>query len=253
MKFSLKVNGKVETVDVDPATFSEQLARMAEFSTRVQTLAIARMPFDLLLLYRPEVDGASHQYLGRPEGESVIRTAFVLADHAVAAVADALETTDALIVTGDHGMAVVEREVRLNTLLAEKGFAPRWRAFTAGNLAHLYRFDEPDDTDAVIAMLTATGFFERVEKRGLNAHRNSGDIMAWGWPNIAFSAMDAQPSVIAVTRGQHGALNTHRELHPAFFAYGAGVQPGALGEIAQTRIARYVAGLLGIDAPIGAD
>jgi hypothetical protein len=242
-----------EEVAIDPATYTEQLERLAAFMTHVQTLAIERMPFDLLLLYRSEIDGSSHQYLGRPEGEPVIRTAFGLADRAVAAAADALDTTDALLVMGDHGLAVVEREVRLNTLLAEKGFAPRWRAFTAGNLAHLYRFDEPDDTDALLAMLTATGYFERVEKRGLNAHRNSGDLVAWGWPNIAFSAMDAQPSVIAVTHGQHGALNTHRELHPAFFAYGAGVQPGPLGEIAQTRIARYVAGLLGIEPPMGAE
>jgi len=242
-----------EEVDAGRDTYVEQLQRLAAFTTRIQTLAITRMPFDLLLLYRSEVDAASHRYLGTAEAEPVIATAFGLADRGVAAVAEVLEPSDALVVTGDHGMAVVEREVRVNTLLAEKGFAPRWRAFAAGNLAHLYRFDEPDDTAALMAMLTTTGYFERVEKRSPDMHRNAGDVLAWGWPNIAFSAMNDQPSVIAVTRGQHGALNVHRELHPAFFAYGAGVRPGALGEIGQTRIARYVAGLLGIAPPRAAD
>ena len=171
-----------------------------------------------------------------------MRAAFEAADRAVAAIADALNEDDALIVTGDHGLMSTTREVRINTLLADRGFAPRWRAYTSGAFAHLYRFDGEDDSDAVVALLESTGLFERVEKKSATSHRNSGDIIAWGFPDVAVLADDASTR----DAGQHGALNTHRELHPPLFAVGRGVPAGVLGEIAQTKIARFVAELLGV-------
>jgi hypothetical protein len=98
-------------------------------------------------------------------------------------------------------------------------------------------------------MLTETKLFERVEKKSAASHRNSGDVMAWAYPNVALTSMDAGPFA---PHGQHGALNTHREMHPVLFAIGTGVPHGALGEIKQTRIARFVAQLLGIAPPSGA-
>ncbi len=243
-----------EMLDVDAATFTEQLDRLADFYTRAQTMTIARMPFDLLLAYQAQVDVALHGFLGAPDGDSVLRAAFVASDRAVAAIAEALQPEDALVVTGDHGLVVVEREVRLNRLLADHGFAPRWRAYSSGAFAHLYRFSEPDDSDAVAAMLNASGLFERVEKKTAASHRNAGDLMAWGFPDVAVIPEDLSPAIVTPKpHGQHGGLNTHRELHPPLFAIGQGVPVGALGEIAQTKIARFVAGLLGITAPAGAD
>ena len=243
-----------EMLDVDVETFVEQLDRLADFYTRAQTTTIARVPFDLLLGYHAEVDVAAHEFLGAPSGEAVLRAAFVAADRAIAAIAEQLQPEDALIVTGDHGLVVVEREVRLNQLLADHGFAPRWRAYSSGAFAHLYRFSEPDDTDAVAAMLTGSGFFERVEKKTAASHRHSGDLLAWGFPDVAVIPEDLSPAVVTPEpHGQHGGLNTHRELNPPFFAIGQGVPAGSLGEIAQTKIARFVAGLLGIEAPAGAD
>jgi predicted AlkP superfamily pyrophosphatase or phosphodiesterase len=242
-----------EMLDVDAATFTEQLDRLADFYTRAQTTTIARVPFDLLLGYHAEVDVAAHQFLGAPNGEPVLRAAFVAADRAIAAIAEQLQPEDALIVTGDHGLVVVEREVRLNQLLADHGFAPRWRAYSSGAFAHLYRFSEPDDSDAVAAMLTGSGLFERVEKKTAASHRNSGDLMAWGFPNVAVMPEDLSPAVITPEpHGQHGGLNAHRELNPPFFAIGQGVPAGSLGEIAQTKIARFVAELMGIAAPAAA-
>jgi predicted AlkP superfamily pyrophosphatase or phosphodiesterase len=242
-----------EELDVDAATFTEQLNRLADFYTRAQTTTIARVPFDLLLGYHAEVDVASHGFLGTPNGEPVLRAAFVAADRAIAAIAEQLQPEDALIVTGDHGLVVVEREVRLNRLLADHGFALRWRAYCSGAFAHLYRFSEPDDSDAVAAMLNESGLFERVEKKNAASHRNSGDLIAWGFPNVSVMPEDLSPAVIRPKpHGQHGGLNTHRELNPPFFAIGQGVPVGSLGEIAQTKIARFVAGLLGIAAPAAA-
>jgi len=212
------------------------------------------MPFDLLLAYHPEVDTASHKYLGAPEGERVLRAAFVAADRGVAAIAESLEPDDALVVTGDHGLVTVTREVRINALLAERGFAPRWHAYSSGAFAHLYRFDEPDDSDAVVAMLNATGLFERIEKKSATSHPKSGDVMAWGWPDVAVMQDGASPAIVTPQpHGQHGGLNTHRELHPPLFAIGRGVTAGPVGEVAQTKIARFVSGLLGIAPPMNAE
>ncbi len=243
-----------ERAGVDAQTFTEQLARLGDFFTRAQTAAIRHMSFDLLLAYQPVVDGAMHSYLGAPEGESVIRAAFVAADHTVAEIGGLLDSSrDALIVTGDHGLVPTLRDVRPNRMLADAGFAPRWQAYVSGSVAHFYRFSGDDDSDAVVAMLNASGLFELVEKKTAASHRNSGDIVAIAQPDIDLSASSDAPAVAkADSGGHHGGLNTHRELHPAFLASGAGIPKGDLGEIAQTSIARFVSQLLGIQPPTSA-
>jgi hypothetical protein len=146
------------------------------------------------------------------------------------------------------------REVRPNRLLADAGFAPRWRAYVNGSVAQIYRFSGNDDSDAVVAMLNASGFFELVEKKSAASHRNSGDILAIAQVDTELSASSDAPALVTTVRGgHHGGLNTHRELHPAFLAAGAGVPTGDLGEIAQTRIARFVARLRGIQPPAAAE
>lgn len=226
---------------LDPQSFSEQVHRLTEFLTQAQTLAIRRMPFDLLLLYQPAIDEASHAYLGR--NDTVVREAFVAGDRALAAVGALLDPArDAFVVTGDHGLMKIEREIRLNRLLGDAGFAPQWRAFAAGYVAHLYGSGEPNQ---VVNMLTASGYFERVEKKTAASHRNSGDIVVYALPGNALSSSNDSPAVRPRDGGgQHGALSTHRELHTVLFATGAGVPKGSFGEIAQTSIARFVSELL---------
>jgi predicted AlkP superfamily pyrophosphatase or phosphodiesterase len=231
----------------------EQNDRLAAFLTRVQTTTIQRMPFDLLLIYQPEIDSASHQFLG--ENVDNVHAAWVAADRDLAAIRDSLDLTrDALVVTGDHGMAHVDTELHVGRLLADAGLAPRWRAYATGHLAHLYRFGEPDDTASVVKMLTDSGYFEKVEAKTAAMHRNAGDIVATSFTHIAMNASDKAPVTISPDyHGQHGGLNTHRELHTLFFATGAGVPRATLGEISQTKIARYVATLLGIQPPSSAE
>ncbi|HEX6642919.1 MAG TPA: alkaline phosphatase family protein [Thermoanaerobaculia bacterium] len=243
-----------EALHVDAATFVEQLERLADFYTRAQTITIAREQFDLLVMYQPEIDAAAHVYLGAPGGDSVMRAAFIAADRAVATIAESLEADDALVVTGDHGLVVVQREVHINRLLAERGFAPRWHAYSSGAFAQLYRFDGPDDSDAVVAMLNETGLFERIEKKSATSHRNAGELMAYGFPDVAVMQDDRAPAIgTPEPHGQHGGLNTHRELHPPLFAIGQGVVSGNVGEVPQTKIARYIAALLGIAPPNAAE
>jgi predicted AlkP superfamily pyrophosphatase or phosphodiesterase len=242
-----------EMADIDPTTFAEQIEHAADFLTRAQTLTIRTMPFDLLLAYQPQVDEAQHNFLGYDE--SVVHNAFVTADRAVQAIRASLDPArDALVVTGDHGLIGFEHEVRMNHLLAEKGFAPRWRAYTSGSVAQLYRFSEPDDSDAVVQMLTATGWFERIEKKSAASHRNAGDIIATALPDFELSASANEPTLAEPqSYGHHGSLNTHRELHTLIFAVGPGVPRGSFGEISQTKIARFVSGLLGIQPPNAAE
>ena len=233
-----------EQSDIDPATFAEQLERLAEFLTRAQTLTLQRMQFDLLLAYQPVVDAALHNFLGA--NDEVIRRAYVAADRAAAAVGSQLDASrDALVIAGDHGLVPIERAVRLNALLTKHGFAPRWRAYTANNVAHLYRFSGDDDSEALIAALQATGYFERIERR---QHRNSGDVIITSYPGISLNDAFEEPvEVQPHNLGHHGALNTHRELHAALFASGLGVTPGDVGEVQQTEIAGFVKGLLGME------
>jgi hypothetical protein len=235
-----------EQADIDPATFAEQLERLAEFVSRAQMVTIQRMPFDLLLAYQPIVDTAMHNFLGYDD--TVIRRAFVAADRAAAAVGSQLDANrDALVITGDHGLVRVERAVHLNALLTQHGFAPRWRAYTSNNLAHLYRFSGEDDSDALVRMLTATGYFERIEKKSAAMHRNSGDVVVTSFPQISLKdSFDEPVEAKPLSYGHHGALNTHRELHAVLFASGAGTPRGDMGEVAQTEIAGFVKGLLGI-------
>jgi hypothetical protein len=242
--------------------FIEQTNRLADFMTRAQVLTIQRMPFDLLLVYQPNIDTASHT---RFNEAPVIRAAYVASDRAVAAIRAALDPArDALLVTGDHGMVPVDTEVHLNFLLAGSGF----RAFASGNVAHLYG---RGDADAAIAKLNATGLFEQVTKKNVgaaapsgtataegsgrhNAHRSSGDIVAYSKTNVLLSPSEDAPAIgKASSAANHGALNVHRELHTLLFATGAGAPRTLPAEIAQTKIARLVSQLLGIQPPAAAE
>ncbi|HET7436527.1 MAG TPA: alkaline phosphatase family protein, partial [Thermoanaerobaculia bacterium] len=233
---------------IDDTTAIEQMDRLANYLADATLLTIQRMPFDLLLAYEPAVDEAMHQYL-LPRGARVQRAAFVTSDVIAGRVADALDPSrDALVVTGDHGLAAIDTEVHLNALLGNA--YPHWRAYGSGNNAHLYRAGGPDDTAAVVKLLTDSGYFERVETKTPQHHRNAGDIIVYAYPNIALSMSDQPP--VRVTPdyfGQHGGLNTHREFHTVLFALGAGVTHKDAGEIQQTWIARYVSMLLGIEPP----
>ena len=244
-----------DLAEIGARTFIEQVERISDFFTRVQVLTIQRMEFDLLLAYQPHIDEAAHEYLGRPGGDAVVRAAYESADRALAAILAALDLSrDALVVTGDHGMLPVDTLVRTNRLLADAGLTPRWRAFASGQIAHLYRFAEPDDTAAVVAMLQASGHFERVETKTPASHPNTGDVVVTARPNVVLSpSSDAPAAGPSSSAGAHGGLNAHRGLHTALFAIGVGTPRGSMGDVSQKRIARFVSALLGIGAPAAAE
>lgn len=245
---------------IDPATYSEQQQRLAAWLTRVTLLAMQRMPFDLLLAYQPILDGAEHawriettrQRFGTPEamaaGERVRATAYASFDEAVRKIRGAIDvTTDALIVTGDHGLAPYDTEVRLGALLPAN-----WRAFSNGHVSHLYRFGEGDDVEKVAALLAelkspdGEPVLERIVRRTATSHRNSGDLVVYAWPRFVLTNTSGDLFSRAASSGQHGGLTTHPEFDTTLAAAGkaAGVQ--RLERIHQTEIAPWVVTLLGL-------
>ncbi|MEA2489594.1 MAG: hypothetical protein QOH21_1386 [Acidobacteriota bacterium] len=239
--------------DANADSFMQQSDRLAYFLARVHALALQSMPADLFLLYQPGIDEAQHQFLGTEP--RVVRRAFETADRTLNQVAALLDySRDALIVTGDHGLGRVESELRINRVLAENGLAPRWRAYTSGSVAQVYRFGEPDDTDAVAALFARIPQIDRVERKTAASHRNSGDLTVYTLPSVAAGASSEAPALGPADHpGQHGGWNTHRELHTILFARGQGVAQGDFGELSQTKIARFVSALLGMAPPAAAE
>ncbi len=242
-----------ETAEIDPDTFAQQIERLARFVTGAQILAIEQMDFDLLLAYQPQIDEASHNFLGYDD--NVVREAFVSVDRTLQEMLARLDLSrTALVVVGDHGLVRVERQIRVNRLLADHGLYPRWRAFASGSVAHLYRIEEPDDSDAVAALLQSGGWFERVDRRERGWHANSGDLMVWAPPGTDLSASDEAPAIAAPdSYGNHGALNHHPEMHSVLLAAGRGVPTGTFRDMPQTGVLRFVCDLAGIIPPSTAE
>lgn len=266
LSVAMMLDGR-EGIDVD--TFIEQNDRFGDFLTKATLLAVTRMPADLVLAYQPTIDVAEHQFritdpaqrhyseANRASGERVRTRALAECDRSVGEIARALDRTrDALLVTGDHGVTSVDTEVRLGRLLADWGFAPRWRAFAGGNVAELYRFEGDDDAEALAKRLAelqtpdGTKVFERIDRKSAQSHRNAGDLVAFAYPRFSLSSAEGDAFAKPLYFGQHGGLAaTHHDFDTTLLAWGAGVPRLQLPRIRQTEIARYVAELLGIAAP----
>jgi hypothetical protein len=246
---------------IDPQTFAEELERYTAFQTKVTLLAIARMPFDLLLSYQPVADVAEHQFAiehetqlyATPEHRAaavgVLRAAYASVNRAAAAMTGAIDPArDAIVITGDHGYMPFDVEVRLNTILP-----PNWRAYANGNVAHLYRFGGAADDDAVVNLLTnfraadGSAVFEKIERRTPASHTNAGDIVAYGWPRFALSNAGGETFARVPSYGQHGGLNSHHEFDTTLAATGAGVPAMQLETMPQTAVASFIEEILGVE------
>jgi hypothetical protein len=242
---------------VDPATFAEQADRLAGFLTRATLFAMEKMPFDLLLSYDPVVDQTEHQFAlendrqlyGTPEhiaaAERTMRSAYAAFDRSVAALTGAIDPIrDAIVVTGDHGYAPFDTEVRLSAVLPSG-----WRAYVNGNLAHLYRFSgDADVVDVLTNLRSPDGapVFESVTRHGASSHANAGDVIAYTYPRFALSNATGPLFAKVATYGQHGGLNSHSEFHTTLGAAGVGLTPQKIDVLQQTDIAPLVRDLLGI-------
>jgi predicted AlkP superfamily phosphohydrolase/phosphomutase len=268
----------VDRNGIDAETFIEQVNRLSAFLTRATTVAVRQMPFDLLLAYQPIIDESEHQFRivsdsqahatneNRAAAARVRAAAYAAFDRSVADLTAAIDPArDALVVTGDHGLATVDIEVRVNQMLVDWGFAKiagetlapdtHWAAYATGNVAHIYRFSGPDNTDELAKHLTdlnspdGAPVFERVDRKTSSSHRNSGDLVAFSYPRFALSPVLGDAFVKPAYFGQHGGLNSHHEFQTSLGATGAGVFAETIATMRQTQVARYVCDLLGIAPP----
>lgn len=276
---------KGEPNGIEPSVFIEQLERFSQFFTNATLVSMHEMEWDLILGYQPTVDEAEHQFLlvnkrqsiqdplRIAEAAKVRARAFQAVDSSFSRILRALPADAALVGTGDHGLAPVDKSVRLSRQLVEWGYASEekgqiaksssWAAFSSGNFAHIYAFIPFSETerDLLIGKLRdwkddeGQTIFEMVRARGPQDHENAGDILAATFPRYAFSNSLPSGPLFAKTDqfGLHGGLNHHPEFHTFLLAYGARVKRQFLESVPQTSIARYVSELLGIEPPRDAE
>jgi predicted AlkP superfamily pyrophosphatase or phosphodiesterase len=273
-----------------PAAYAEQAERLADFLTRATLFAVARADWDLLLVYEPEVDEISHEFLladpAQP-GYSLERAAafagrvdgaYALADRALDAIAGSLSPTDALFVTSDHGLVPIRATVYPNELLREAGLLrldPKGEAdpdsvavaMAGSGVANVFlnpRTAPPGSLDRIERLfagfrLDGRSPWDRIVRRsragslGLDAPE-SGDLILLARPGIAVerTAVAGRTSGGPLHFGGHGYRNAFPELDATFLAAGPGIARRRVEEFPSTGIASFVSRVLGLDPPRGA-
>ncbi len=269
-----------------PEIFLEQLERLVDFLTRADLLALSRRDWDLLLIYQPEVDETSHEFLlvdpaqprFTPERSArflaLVEGSYALADRSLDAIEKALGPGDSIFVTSDHGMTPIRGEISVNEILREAGLvrldaekkvaaSSPLVAVASSGIAHVYANpalagDVLDGAEIALKEFRIRGEtpFDRVVRRadagdlGLKAPE-AGDLIVLARPGFLFSnrVREGFPVGESPSYGGHGYRNVYRELHATFFAAGPGIPHAKVETIGSWEIAARVAKALGIEPP----
>lgn len=273
-----------------PELFLEQTERLADFLLRAELAAIARPDWDLLLMYRPEVDEVSHEFLladpaqpsFTPERSArflgFVERSYALVDLSLDRIEKALRPNDSIFVTSDHGMTPLVAELSVNQILHDAGLvtldeegrissASPTIAVTSSGIAHVHVNptagpDTLERAERAIREFRLRGetLFDRIVRREDAADLRlrapeSGDLIVLTKPGIATSSRVRRgASVIAEPRsyGGHGYRNVYPDLDATFFSAGPGIPRGRVETIGSWQIAARVARALGIEPPRGA-
>jgi len=269
-----------------PEVFLEQTERLADFLTRADRLALSRSDWDLLLIYQPEVDEVSHEFLlidpaqprFTPERSArflgLVEKSYALADRSLDSIEKALAPSDSIFVTSDHGMTPIFAEVSVNQILRDAGLvrldaqkridaSSSVVAVTSSGIAHVHANPAADRevlarAEKVLDSFRARGEspFDRIVRRehaaelGLRAPE-AGDLIVLAKPGFLFTSRMREGSPMGEARsyGGHGYLNVYPELDATFFAAGPRIARGRVEAIGSWQIAARVAHALGIDPP----
>jgi predicted AlkP superfamily pyrophosphatase or phosphodiesterase len=268
-----------------PEVFLEQVDRLVDFLTRADLLALARPDWDLLLVYQPQVDETSHEFLlidpaqprFTPERSArfleFVERSYALSDRSLAAIERALSSRDSLFVTSDHGMTAIFADIAINGILRDAGLvslderkrvAPSSAvlAVASSGIAHVHRNPSADRAALDRAERALADFrvggespFDRIVRRedardlGLNAPE-SGDLIVLAKPGYLFvSAADGDAVRESRSYGGHGYRNVSPQLDATFFAVGPGIPRERVDSIGSWQIAARVARALGIQPP----
>ena len=268
-----------------PEIFLEQTDRLVDFLTRADLVALARRDWDLLLIYQPEVDETSHEFLLVDPAQSrftpersarfvgFVERSYALAERSLDAIEKALTPSDSLFVTSDHGMTPIFADIAPNRILRDAGLvtvdgkdkvttSSPLVAVTASGIAHVYVNPAADRSvldraERVLNEFRVPGGspFDRVVRRehagelGLNAPE-SGDLIVLAKPGFQFvSSAGGAPLRKSHSYGGHGYRNVYPDLDATFFAVGPGIAHERVEEIGSWQIAARVARALGIAPP----
>jgi predicted AlkP superfamily pyrophosphatase or phosphodiesterase len=207
----------------------------------------------LILSYWRGPDDAGHRHgPDSPEVDRRVRET----DRLLGRVLEAIARTGlaaALIVVSDHGMAAVDRVLRLDRLLQAAGGGAR--GLSSGAAANVY------------CEAAGCGRAEEALRRlpGALVHRQddlppalryasrsrTGDLVAIAPPGSYFADGESRRPP---ARGMHGYGPDRPEMHGVFRAWGAGIRRGAARDrLHAVDVAPLVCRLLGIAAPAGVD
>jgi predicted AlkP superfamily pyrophosphatase or phosphodiesterase len=268
-----------------PEVFLEQVDRLVDFLTRADLLALSRRDWDLLLIYQPEVDETSHEFLlvdpaqsrFTPERSarfsSFVEKSYALAERSLDEIEKALAPTDSLFVTSDHGMTAIFADIAINRILQDAGVvtvdqrkkvasSSPVMAVASSGIAHVYRNPSADRTALDRAQGAITEFrvrevspFDRIVRRedagdlGLNAPE-SGDLIVLAKPGYQFiSGADGDAVRESHSYGGHGYRNVYPQIDATFFAVGPAIPHERVESIGSWQIAARVAKALGIAPP----
>jgi predicted AlkP superfamily pyrophosphatase or phosphodiesterase len=268
-----------------PEIFLEQVDRIVDFLTRADLLALSRPDWDLLLVYQPEVDETSHEFLLVDPAQSrftpersarfvaLVEKSYALAERSLDAIEKALAHSDSVFVTSDHGMTAIFADIAINRILRDAGVvtvdgkkkvasSSPVVAVAASGIAHVYRNPSADPTaldraERAIAAYRIRGAspFDRIVRRenagdlGLNAPE-SGDLIVLAKPGYLFvNAADGDVVRESHSYGGHGYRNVYPEVDAMLFAAGPGIPPERVESIGSWQIAARVARALGIAPP----
>jgi len=268
-----------------PEIFLEQADRLVDFLTRADLLALSRPDWDLLLVYQPEVDETSHEFLLVDPAQSrftpersarllgLVEKSYALAERSLDAIEKTLAPSDSLFVTSDHGMTAIFSDIAINRILRDAGVVTIDEkqkvassspvvAVAASGIAHVYRNPSADPAaldraERALAAFRIRGAspFDRIVRRenagglGLNAPE-SGDLIVLAKPGYLFvNAAEGDVVRESHSYGGHGYRNVYPEVDATFFAAGPGIPPGRADSIGSWQIAARVTRALGIEPP----
>ena len=204
----------------------------------------------LILSYLHGVDSAGHQEGPAAEAvDSRVRAVDRLIGRLMRSIRR-LDHPTSLVVVSDHGMAVASRVHRLDRLLT--GEARRVRSVSSGATSNLYCPDAAACAAASKALHRVAGlevypFDHLPDDLRYRVAGRTGDLVALAPPGTYFADGPRRGGPL---RGMHGYGPRERDMWGIFFAWGAGVRPGARRDrLHSTDVVPLICRLMGLQPP----
>jgi predicted AlkP superfamily pyrophosphatase or phosphodiesterase len=227
---------------------------------------LARHDPDLMLVHVWRTDDMQHDH---GPGSEQAKAAFEAVDRELGALLQQLEASPrwqdtTLVVVSDHGFAAVEREVRLNVLLRQRGLivedpvehkvtSSRIAVVGNGGSAFVYAADAAAKEQALAAVrelgapIASVMTGEEVAAQGGDASVSFAVMAA---PGYQFTDSRLGEVVVQTpNKGAHGFAPTDPAMHASLLLVGPRIPAIDLGVVPMTSVAPTLAALLGTPLP----